>query len=267
MVQVVLGPVLVAIGVFVWAGLVHLMLLGLGAGRGGFGGTFGVACYSQAFAIFSLIPFCGTLLALPYLLVLSVVGLAAVHGIGEARGYMAIVLAIVLTCCCLLGAVVVLGSLAGWRALATSHSPDPGGDRGQSPAPLRLGAAHAPPLGAIFAGIGLLLAAAVGLLRLDRIPVTLCVFKGLTGLPCPTCGSTRALGRLFALDFAGAVAMNPLTTLAAILVSAWALADLALMSRGRALSLEVGKPLGFALRVTVFVLFLANWAYLVAAGR
>ncbi len=125
----------------------------------------------------------------------------------------------------------------------------------------------APPLGAIFGGIGLLAAAAVSLLRLDRIPLTLCVFKGLTGLPCPTCGSTRALGRLFALDFEGALAMNPLTTLVAVLVAAWALLDLALLPRGRAVALEVGKPLAFALRVGALVLFLANWIYLIAAGR
>jgi len=125
----------------------------------------------------------------------------------------------------------------------------------------------APPLGAIFGGIGLLAAAAVGLLRLDRIPLTLCVFKGLTGLPCPTCGSTRALGRLFTLDFAGALAMNPLTTLVAVLVAGWAVADLALLPRRRALGLEVPKPFGFALRVGALVLFLANWVYLIAAGR
>ena len=125
----------------------------------------------------------------------------------------------------------------------------------------------APPLGAIFGGIGLLAAAAVGLLRLDRIPLTLCVFKGLTGLPCPTCGSTRALGRLFALDFAGALAMNPFTTLVAVLVAGWAVADLALLPRRRALGLEVPKRLGFALRVGALVLVLANWVYLIAAGR
>ena len=99
----------------------------------------------------------------------------------------------------------------------------------------------APPLGAIFGGIGLLAAAAVWLLRLDRIPLTLCVFKGLTGLPCPTCGSTRALGRLFALDFAGALAMNPFTTLVAVLVAGWAVADLVLLPRRRALDLEVAE--------------------------
>jgi hypothetical protein len=124
-----------------------------------------------------------------------------------------------------------------------------------------------PPLGAIFGGIGLAVAGVVWLLRLDRIPLTFCVFKGLTGLPCPTCGTTRALGRLFVLDFEGALALNPFTTLLAVLVGAWALADLALLPRRRALGVRVSRRLAFALRVSALLLFLLNWVYLVAAGR
>jgi hypothetical protein len=136
------------------------------------------------------------------------------------------------------------------------------------PPPIRLTARPgAPPLGAIFGAIGALSAATVWLLRLDRIPLTFCAFKGLTGLPCPTCGSTRALGRLFALDLAGALSMNPLTTVAAVVVAGWAAADLALLPRRRALGLDVAPRLGFALRAGVLLLFVANWAYLVAAGR
>ncbi len=127
--------------------------------------------------------------------------------------------------------------------------------------------AAAPPLGAFFGAIGLVAGAAVRLLHLDRIPFSLCLFKAFTGLPCPTCGTTRALGRLFALDFAGAVRMNPFTTLLAVVVAAWALADLALLSRRQALEVEVSPRVGFALRVGALVLFLANWVYLVAAGR
>ncbi len=127
--------------------------------------------------------------------------------------------------------------------------------------------AGAPPLGAIFGGIGLVAAAAVWLLHLDRLPLTFCLFKGFTGLPCPTCGSTRALGHLFALDFAGALRMNPFTTLVAAVVAGWALADLALLPRRQALDLEISPRVAFALRVGALVLFLANWVYLVAAGR
>jgi hypothetical protein len=132
---------------------------------------------------------------------------------------------------------------------------------------LRLVTAPGPPLGAVFGGIGLAAAAAAALLRLDRLPLTLCVFKGLTGLPCPTCGSTRAVSRLFALDFAGALAMNPFTTLLAVAVAAWALADLALLPRRQAVGLEVREPLGFGLRAAVVLAFVANWLYLIVAGR
>lgn len=127
--------------------------------------------------------------------------------------------------------------------------------------------AGAPPLGAVLGGIGLLAAAAVWLLRLDRIPLTFCLFKAFTGLPCPTCGSTRALGRLFALDVGGALRMNPFTTVLAVVIAGWALADLALLPRRRALGLEVSPRLGFGLRVGALLLFVANWVYLVAAGR
>ncbi len=125
----------------------------------------------------------------------------------------------------------------------------------------------APPLGAIFGGIGVVVAAAVGLLGLDRVPVAFCVFKGLTGLPCPTCGSTRALARLFGLDPAGALAMNPFTTLVAAVIAAWALVDLLLIPRGRALRVGVSPGLGRALRLAAFTLFFANWIYLMLAGR
>jgi hypothetical protein len=138
---------------------------------------------------------------------------------------------------------------------------------GPAAAPLRVVTTPGPPLGAIFGGIGLAVAGVVWLLRLDRIPLTFCVFKGLTGLPCPTCGTTRALGRLFVLDFEGALALNPFTTLLAVLVGAWALADLALLPRRRALGVRVSRRLAFALRVSALLLFLLNWVYLVAAGR
>ena len=123
------------------------------------------------------------------------------------------------------------------------------------------------PLGAIFGTIGVLGASAVGLLGLDRLPFSVCLFKAFTGLPCPTCGSTRAVGRLVHLDLVGALVMNPLTTLAAFVLAIWALADFGLLSRGRALDLEMGRPLGRVVRATAVAAVVANWAYLVVSGR
>ena len=125
----------------------------------------------------------------------------------------------------------------------------------------------AAPWGAIFAAIALVGCVAVGVLHLDRLPMTFCMFKRLTGLPCPTCGTTRAFGRFFALDVRGAFAMNPLATVGAFLLVAWAIADLALLTRGRSLSLRVSPPVARVLRVAAVVAIAANWLYLIAAGR
>jgi hypothetical protein len=123
------------------------------------------------------------------------------------------------------------------------------------------------PLGAILGGIAVFGAAVVGVFHLDRLPFTVCYLKAFTGIPCPTCGSTRAVGCLAHGDLPGAFAMNPLATAALLALLPWAMADLALLTRGRALGLSVSPGAGRVLRLVVVVTILANWAYLIAAGR
>lgn len=123
------------------------------------------------------------------------------------------------------------------------------------------------PLGAILGAIAALATAAVGLIHLDRLPFTACYFKALTGWACLSCGSTRALGRLFALDVAGALAMNPLATVGVLALVPWALADLALMPRGRVLSLTLAPGPARIARAALVLALAANWGYLLAVGR
>jgi len=40
-----------------------------------------------------------------------------------------------------------------------------------------------------------------------------CVFKGLTGVPCPTCGATRSVVHLASGEFFASFGMNPLVSL------------------------------------------------------
>lgn len=123
------------------------------------------------------------------------------------------------------------------------------------------------PVGALLAGVTMTGALAVSLLRLDHLPITVCTFKRLTGLPCPSCGSTRALAALARLDLGAAFALNPGATLAALLLLAWAVADLVLLVRRRALTVDVSPGLASVFRVSLVVAVLANWAYLLVAGR
>jgi hypothetical protein len=123
------------------------------------------------------------------------------------------------------------------------------------------------PLGAILLVGGLVAGTAVHLFGLDHLPFPACLFKAVTGWPCLTCGSTRAVGRLFAGDLPGALAMNPLTTVVALGIVPWGLVDLALAARRRALDLSLSGPASLAARGTAVALLLANWAYLIAVRR
>ena len=123
------------------------------------------------------------------------------------------------------------------------------------------------PLGAIFLGIGACAAFAVAVLRLDRLPILVCLFRAATGIPCLTCGATRAVAELVGGDVAGALAMNPLATLGTLALVPWALADLALLPRGQALDVDLAPALARLVRIAVVVAVFANWVYLLAAGR
>jgi len=123
------------------------------------------------------------------------------------------------------------------------------------------------PLGLVFGAIGVAAAVAVRVLHLDRLGFSFCVFKALTGCPCVTCGTTRALARLAAGDWLGALAMNPLAAVAAFTLVPWVLADLVLLPKGRALDLTLSPAAARLARWGTLVALVANWAYLIAAGR
>lgn len=123
------------------------------------------------------------------------------------------------------------------------------------------------PIGALLGALGLGGIGVVVGLRALNLHAIVCTFKAVTGLPCLTCGGTRATWRLLALDPAGALALNPLATVAVVGVAAWALADLVLLARGSALRLRLSERAANVARVGGALALLLNWAYLIAAGR
>ncbi len=92
-----------------------------------------------------------------------------------------------------------------------------------------------------------------------------CVFRTLTGIPCPTCGATRSVVNLARGEVFAAFMMNPLIALClitAILVFLYRLVTLAfdLPKINMILSSEDVE----ALRVGAVTLILAQWVYLIA---
>lgn len=115
----------------------------------------------------------------------------------------------------------------------------------------------------VFAGIFALSFLAARLLPLLELGIR-CPFRAATGVPCATCGMTRAFVHLAHGDAAGALAASPLGALAAAL--AWAFALLALLrpALGRPWP-RVGPRAARAAGLLGGAALLANWAYLVIA--
>ncbi len=92
-----------------------------------------------------------------------------------------------------------------------------------------------------------------------------CIFRTLTGLPCPTCGTTSAAVAFLHGDLALAFARNPLATLfGAIFIVGAPIAALWAVAGGPAVVLRVPFPRWLRL-VGVGVIFV-NWAYLIATS-
>ena len=112
--QAVFGGVFVVIGVFLAAGILHLVLMLLGGARRDFEATLRVVSFSQATSILFLVPFCGQFVGGIWTLVLYVLGLAEAHQIGHGKATAAVLLPIVLLCCCCAGlAFLFAGAIAG----------------------------------------------------------------------------------------------------------------------------------------------------------
>jgi hypothetical protein len=92
-----------------------------------------------------------------------------------------------------------------------------------------------------------------------------CFFHRVTGLPCLTCGGTRAAFALLAGDLGGAFHANPLVAAALLLFVGGGLAAGALALAGR--GVREPSRLPDWVRVAVVLVVAANWIWLIVDGR
>lgn len=113
----ILAPVFVAIGLFIWGGLLHLCLMlvgGLGESSSGFEGTFRVVSYMTVAQLANIIPVAGGLIALVWSIILGVIGLTDLHRTtqGKATAAMLIPIAVCCVCAMVLGATLAASMMA-----------------------------------------------------------------------------------------------------------------------------------------------------------
>ncbi len=114
-VGIILIPVMLVCGSFVWSGLVHLCLMLAGGARKPFETTFRVVCFSTGSThLLAMVPFCGRLVAPIYNIVLQCMGLARAHETDTGKAVIAVLLPIIVCC----GGLMLVAILGGFSALS-----------------------------------------------------------------------------------------------------------------------------------------------------
>jgi hypothetical protein len=106
-----LSPILIPITLLVATAIIHLFLLLFGGAKEGFLATFRVLCYASAPELFQLIPICGIVSGI-WWVVIAGIGLKAVHRTTSPRAFGAILLP-GLACCGLIAFLLLMAGMAG----------------------------------------------------------------------------------------------------------------------------------------------------------
>ncbi len=100
-----------------------------------------------------------------------------------------------------------------------------------------------------------------------RLPTPQCVFHGLTGLPCPTCGATRAAEQFLHGHFGASFFFNPLVFLAFCALLLFDLYASAILVMGAPrLRFRFSSSEKLFLRALAVVLLAGNWLYLLVGA-
>ena len=106
----ILTPLLIVIGVFINAAILHVCLMIVGGAKQPFETTFRVLCFtSGSIAPVLIVPLCGALVVGIWDIVIRCIGLARAHETDTGRAVLAVFLPIILCC----GGGILLGILFG----------------------------------------------------------------------------------------------------------------------------------------------------------
>jgi hypothetical protein len=111
--SMVMMPFMLVLWLFIVSGMLHFFLMVVRGANAGFEATFRVISYSVSPFLFMVIPYCGTMIAMLWMLTLTIIGLRDAHRISGGKATAAVLLPF-LMCCGMMALAVVLfmGTLA-----------------------------------------------------------------------------------------------------------------------------------------------------------
>lgn len=113
---ILLAPVIGIIALFIWSGIVHLVLQLLGGLRdstAGFEGTFRAIAYSSVANVAYVVPLVGPILCALWTIVLDVIGLSTLHRTSKGKALAAVLIPVVVCCCILIAVIAMMGAAIG----------------------------------------------------------------------------------------------------------------------------------------------------------
>ena len=110
---------------------------------------------------------------------------------------------------------------------------------------------------ALWVGLGYV---ATRLARRADPEASICLFKNVTGVPCPTCGLTRSAESVLRGDMVGAFALQPFMFTAAVVWLGAILLHVIFARRVRVLASSRTRQFLWGLLAALFV---ANWVYVI----
>ena len=119
--------------------------------------------------------------------------------------------------------------------------------------------------GIIYGGIAVLALIALRIMPIAKY-MPACVFKGVTGIPCPTCGATRSALFLSHGDLPASLGMNPLFSIVLLGAGFYFLySTVAYLMNLPRIIVTLSAYEQRVARIGIIVIVMANWTYLLFA--
>jgi len=113
LVKAILTPFMLIAGLFIWSGILHLLLLLVRGAKNGFEATFRVVSYINGASIFLVMPLCGAFISAIWTLVLAIIGLRDAHGTSGGKATFVVLFPLIMCCAFVaLFSLLVLGTVA-----------------------------------------------------------------------------------------------------------------------------------------------------------